>query len=110
MPRPTGGVNPDVKAFARVDDGRWLVDCPWGCGAAFIAPAGEARMWCTECAGGGYGALATLIWPDKLDVLVPNLESLPSMLQVWPCVGCRPRLSGGGEMCPSCRGMKGEVV
>jgi hypothetical protein len=109
VPRPTGA-NPEVRAFARVDDGRWLVDCPWGCGAAFIAPAGETRMWCTECAGGGYGLTAVLVWPDGMDGLTANLETLPSMLQFWPCIGCRPCLADGRGMCPTCRGMQGLEV
>lgn len=109
VPRPTG-LNPEVKAYARVDDGRWLADCPWGCGAAFIIPAGETRFWCTECAGGGFGLLAALVWPDGMDRLAINLESLPSMLQFWPCAGCRPRLAGGNTMCPTCRGMQGMEV
>lgn len=109
VPRPTGH-NPQVRAFARVDDGRWLADCPWGCGAAFISPEGETRMWCTECAGGGFGLTGVLVWPGGVDRLTVNLESLPTMLQFWPCVGCRPRLAGGKPMCPSCRGAQGLEV
>lgn len=109
VPRPTGET-PEVRAFVRVDDGRWLVDCPWGCGAAFICPAGEARMWCTECAGGGLGLMGVLVWPDGVDALTANLESLPTMLQFWPCIGCRRRLADGRDMCTSCRGMQGLEV
>lgn len=109
VPRPTGH-NPEVRGFARVDDGRWLADCPWGCGAAFILPAGETRMWCTECAGGGFGLTGALVWPDGMDALTLNLESLPTMLQFWPCIGCRPRLADGRDMCQACRGTQGLEV
>ncbi|MEV4173975.1 hypothetical protein [Nonomuraea sp. NPDC049709] len=108
VPRPTGD-DPARTAYARVDDGRWIADCPWGCGAAFNLPAGAPWMWCTECAGGGLGLTAVLVWPTSMDRLTVNLESLPSMLQFWPCTPCLPRL-GGGELCKTCRGMRGEEV
>lgn len=108
VPRPTGD-NPEVKAYARVDDGRWIVDCPWGCRAAFNLPAGATWFWCTECAGGGLGLTAILVWPDGVDKLTANLESLPSMLQRWPCLGCTPRL-GAGPLCAACRSIQGLEV
>lgn len=97
-----------MHAYARVDDGRWLADCPWGCGAAFDLPAGATGFWCTECAGGGSGLMAALVWPERMDRLTINLESLPAMLQFWPCIGCRTRLADGTAMCPSCRSMQGQ--
>jgi hypothetical protein len=107
--RPTGDT-PEVRAHVRVDDGRWLVDCPWGCRAAFVVPSGEQRMWCTECAGGGLGLMGVLVWPGQMNTLTANLESLPRMLQFWPCVGCRPRLADGRQMCSPCRALCGEEV
>ncbi|MEV4159013.1 hypothetical protein [Nonomuraea dietziae] len=109
VPRPTGH-NPTVHAYARVDYGRWIADCPWGCGAAHNLPAGADSYWCTECAGGGWGHTAALVWPDQLDKLTTNLESLPVVLQFWPCIGCRNRLGDGSARCPSCRGMQGVEV
>lgn len=108
VPRPSGD-NPDRQVFARVDDGRWVADCPWGCGAAFNLPQGESWFWCTECAGGGLGLTAALVWPDSSGRLTVNLESLPSMLQRWPCLPCTPRL-GAGELCEACRNMQGVEV
>ncbi|MFI7643747.1 hypothetical protein [Nonomuraea sp. NPDC049400] len=105
VPRPTGD-NPDKAAHARIDDGRWIADCPWGCGAAFNLPKDATWMWCTECAGGGLGLTAALVWPDHLDRLTINIESLPSMLQYWPCAVCLPRL-GTGRPCEACQGMQG---
>ncbi len=109
VPRPTG-FNPAIQAFARVDDGRWIADCPWACGAAFNLPAGADTFWCTECAGAGWGLAAGLVWPDQMEPLTANLQSLPMMLQFWPCAGCRPRLRDGQAMCPSCRGMQGQEI
>lgn len=108
VPRPSGE-NPAVLAYARVDDGRWIADCPWMCGAAFNLPQGATWFWCTECAGGGAGLAAGLVWPDGLDKLTTNLESLPPMLQHWPCAGCRGRLSAG-SLCTNCRNMQGLVA
>lgn len=104
VPRPTGH-NPTVSAFARVDDGRWIADCPWGCGSAFNLPVGADWFWCTECVGGGLGLTAALVWPDSMDRLSTNLESLPTALQDWPCLRCRQ--SQGSPACENCRAMQG---
>jgi hypothetical protein len=106
VPRPTGH-NPDVTAYARVDDGRWIADCPWGCGAAFNLPAGETVMWCTECAGAGLGHTAALVWPADMERLTHNLESWPGMIQFWPCHNCMPLQRAGLDLCNTCRGLQG---
>ncbi|MFI6296700.1 hypothetical protein ACIBEJ_34280 [Nonomuraea sp. NPDC050790] len=105
--RPSGH-NPATQAFARVDDGRWIADCPWGCGSAFNLPEGTDTFWCTECAGGGWGLTAELIWPSGIAKLTRNLESLPVALQYWPCIGCRPRLAQGKGICGDCLAMQGQ--
>lgn len=104
-PRPTGH-NPSVVAAARVDEGRWIADCPWGCGAAYNVPKDVTTMWCTECAGGGWGKTAELAWPAALAVLTLNLESLPAMLQSWPCAQCRDAVT----LCTLCSGMAEQEV
>lgn len=106
VPRPNGH-NPSIRAYARVDDGRWIADCPHQCGAAFNLPRGAELFWCTECAGDGTGHSTALVWPEHMDRLTINLESLPPMLQFWPCPADRPRLADGRELCPSCRGLQG---
>lgn len=108
-PRPTGH-NPGIIARARVDDGRWIADCPWMCGNAFNLPAGADWFWCTECAGGGWGNTAVLQWPDNMTQLTANLESLPVILQTWPCIGCRSRLGAGTSLCAACLGVQGVEV
>jgi hypothetical protein len=104
VPRPTGH-NPDVAAYARVDDGRWIADCPWQCGASFNLPRGATWFWCTECAGAGWGTTAALVWPDGMEQLTRNLESLPTVVQFWPCEACKGKL--GAELCLNCRSMQG---
>lgn len=105
-PRPIGH-NPDLVAYARVDEGRWLADCPWGCGAAFNLPAGVTTLWCTECAGAGLGYTSALVWPGNVEQLTTNLESLPAMIQFWPCHSCIHLQAAGLELCMVCRGMQG---
>lgn len=109
-PRPTGHSPELGAAYARVDDGRWIADCPAGCGAACDLIPGEGRYWCTECANGGTGLTAPLVWPDRIDQLTANLESLPRMLQFWPCRACVTRQRTGGDLCPTCQGMQGREV
>lgn len=107
VPRPTGH-NPSRAVAARIDEGRWIADCPWGCGAAFNLPRNATWFWCTECAGGGFGLTAALAWPARITELTANLESLPAMLQFWPCQDCRHRLTA--SMCDTCQGMQGLEV
>lgn len=108
VPRPTGH-NPSKVAVARIDEGRWIADCPWRCGASFNLPQKATWFWCTECAGGGFGLTAALAWPDDIDRLTANMESLPSMMQRWPCLACTLRL-GAARLCDSCRHMQGQEV
>ncbi|WP_219512709.1 hypothetical protein [Nonomuraea ceibae] len=106
--RPTGH-NPTATAYARVDEGRWIADCPWGCGAAFNLPAGANTFWCTECAGGGFGNTAALAWPADITALTANLETLPAILQFWPCPPCRGhQRTDASKMCETCLRMQGE--
>jgi hypothetical protein len=105
VPRPIGH-DPTVRAFARVDDGRWIADCPWRCGAAFNLPAGADTFWCTECAGAGRGYTATLVWPAGMDQLTINLESLPVILQFWPCSSCVSR-APDTDPCTGCQALQG---
>lgn len=108
--RPQGH-NPELgAAYARVDDGRWIADCPAGCGSACELIAGETRYWCTECGNGGTGHTAPLVWPERMDRLVTNLESLPRQLQFWPCPPCSAGRQAGRPLCTPCRHMQGEEV
>lgn len=100
VPRPTAH-NPSLKALARVDEGRWIADCPWGCGAALNLPENAKEYWCTECIGGGLGLSCVLVWPKSRNNLTTNLETLPQMLQYWPCVQCAPKALAHSELCAS---------
>ncbi|MFD9943192.1 hypothetical protein ACFWYW_14635 [Nonomuraea sp. NPDC059023] len=106
VPRPTGH-NPTARAYARVDDGRWIADCPWQCGSAFNLPAEATWFWCTQCAAAGSGHTAALIWPEHMEQLTANLQSLPTALQFWPCLPCRPLHAAGQPLCPACQNLLG---
>ena len=98
VPKPSGH-NPEKKTLARIEEGRWIADCPWGCGAAFNLPENAKEFWCTECVGGGLGLTAALVWPENRHALTTNLETLPAMLQYWPCVPCMPKAIAGLPLC-----------
>jgi len=104
VPKPTGH-NPEKKALARVDEARWVADCPWGCGAAFNLPENAQEFWCTECIGGGFGLTAALVWPENREALKVNLESLPAQLAYWPCLPCQPKALERLPLCVGCSTM-----
>lgn len=56
--------DPNTVAVAYVNNGRWVVECPHGCGSAQYASKDDRRFWCVECGNGGSGKWATVAWPD----------------------------------------------
>jgi hypothetical protein len=75
---------PSPVAEARVDHGRWIVDCPFApCGGAEYASRTDKRFWCCECGNAGTGEWVAVAWPSELDVaaieatlgLRPQLEA-----------------------------------
>lgn len=56
-----------LRAFAYVNHGRWVADCPSGCGGAELARDGE--FMCRECLNLGAGRRPIpLVWPSEDDV------------------------------------------
>ena len=51
LPEPTAG-NTSGAAAARINHGRWLVDCP-GCNSALVVDLPEAVFMCVECGNAG---------------------------------------------------------
>jgi ribosomal protein L37AE/L43A len=47
LPEPTGG-NVSGKVAARINHGRWLVDCP-GCNSALVISLSQPVFMCVEC-------------------------------------------------------------
>lgn len=54
-------------AVAYVNHGRWVADCPFGCGGAELAR--EEWFICRECLNYGCaGARLALVWPAEEDI------------------------------------------
>jgi len=51
LPEPTAG-NTSGEIAARINHGRWLVDCP-GCNSALVVDLGQPVFMCVECANAG---------------------------------------------------------
>jgi len=54
------------SVVARIDHGRWVVDCPARrCCAAQVAAETDPRFFCHQCFNAGYdGAWLPVVWPD----------------------------------------------
>lgn len=74
---PPEGVLPNEQVWARVNHGRWLVDCV--CGSAQIVTPTDPRFACTEC-GWGWVAVA---FPADLVAVEASLEESPPHLRNW---------------------------
>ncbi len=66
---PTDGDFDDsIRAFARVNWGRWVVDCPW-CKSAQLASWEDPRFFCVECGNAPVdGMYIKVQWPSEEDV------------------------------------------
>lgn len=60
--RPYGVDLGGTPAYARLNYGRWLVECP--CGEAQIVSPHDPRFFCFQCANGGTRLWRNVIWPD----------------------------------------------
>lgn len=79
------GLARSVVAFARVDHGRWLVDCPYCTGACF-AGWEERRFVCAECLHAGTEAEGQFIrveWPKNHAEIEDALARRPMPRQNW---------------------------
>ena len=61
---PSGRVRAGTRAVARVDHGRWIADCPFGCGGAELVSFDRPLFFCCECRNATVGH-------DFVAVLVP---------------------------------------
>lgn len=74
---PPGREAVEPVAHARVDAGRWIVNCPF-CPAAYFAHPVERRSWCINCQNRGAGGRWVCVaWPD-------NWRAIESVLVVRP--------------------------
>jgi hypothetical protein len=57
------GEDPNTVIFARINDGRWIADCPW-CPSAIVADPDDPRFFCVHCTTGAHWV--RIIFPDEL--------------------------------------------
>lgn len=83
-PEPSGtAVGKATVALARVNHGRWIVDCPFCPSAALVTPD-DPRFFCVECGNAAaHGRWAKVIFPDDVDAIEQTLEPRPAALQNW---------------------------
>lgn len=84
-PVPTFKGLSNVIAYARVDHGRWIVDCPF-CPGAARAGWREARFICAECFHVGTEAEGKFIrveWPPNVEEIETVLEARPPQRRNW---------------------------
>jgi hypothetical protein len=61
------------RARAYVNWGRWVADCPTGCGGALQLNPGMATFACVECK-----AISEIEWPPHADDIMSALEERPA--------------------------------
>lgn len=59
-------------ALAYINWGRWVAECPAGCGFALVLSPGQSTLHCREC-----NSLTRVSWPFDADALMAALEVRP---------------------------------
>lgn len=76
-------ISTKATAYARVDLGRWIVDCPW-CKSAQHASREDHRFFCVECGNVAVdGQWITVQWPVEWQDVEAVLRSRPSAGNQW---------------------------
>ncbi len=73
------GVARDVKAHARIEHGRWIVDCPFGCGGAQLASKLHPQFFCVDCLhrDRAEGLWVAVVFPKNTDAIEAELVLRP---------------------------------
>lgn len=72
-----------ATAYARVDLGRWIVDCPW-CKSAQHASREDHRFFCVECGNAPVrGQWITVHWPNEWAEIEEILSKRPDKGNQW---------------------------
>lgn len=80
---PAEHVTADVVAVAYVNEGRWVVDCPF-CAGAQLASRVDRRFWCVECQNAEVaGAWVTVSWPLQEREIEAALGDRPKLNTHW---------------------------
>src|ERR1039457_4537535 len=76
-------VSNKATVYARVDLGRWIVDCPW-CKSAQHASREDHRFFCVECGNAAVtGAWVSVHWPNEWAEIEEILSCRPSAGNQW---------------------------
>lgn len=78
FPPPRKGVALDLAVDAFVNEGRWIVQCPWCGGAQLVSPE-TFSVLCVECANNGIGGMSVPVrWPDEAPAIEAALVQRPA--------------------------------
>jgi hypothetical protein len=76
VPTETDATQP--SAYAQVNWGRWVVQCPW-CLSATLASREDHRFFCSECGNAPAGGKWVQVeWPDKWSAIEEHLVKRPT--------------------------------
>lgn len=64
------------SATVEVNEGRWLVRCPF-CPGAQLAHRDDHRFFCVDCLNGGIGMWLPVVWPKAADKIEAALTVRP---------------------------------
>ena len=70
-----------VKAKARISGGRWIADCPFGCGNIILIEKNWPFL-CNEC-GNDDGYYRLVAWPNNIEEIETRLMELPVNDRNW---------------------------
>jgi hypothetical protein len=78
-------INKEVNAFAVINAGRWLVECPLpGCNGAQYASVTDRRFWCVDCQNEAVNQKWIGVkWPENPNELELALLKRPKSAQNW---------------------------
>lgn len=62
-PPKSNAVRVGSRVYARLNHGRWLVEC-LSCPSAQITSPDDPRFYCIECGNAGTGMWFAVVWPD----------------------------------------------
>jgi hypothetical protein len=72
-----------LKVVARVNHGRWIVDCPFCTGAQLASPT-DRRFLCADCGNVNIdGKWITVTWPSDAETIEATLAVRPRENRNW---------------------------
>lgn len=69
-------------AAAYVNHGRWVAECPHGCGSAQVVSPNDPRFFCTACRNRG-GGWSPVTFPKDRDAIEAALSQRPPRNANW---------------------------